>query len=116
MHYASLEDLNNEELKFDISLKYRYIFLNYIKNPSNIEWIELGKLVDVKGGKRLPKGQNITEEETNYKYIRVDDLSWSGVFDLENIKYISEENHKAIKNYIAKRKRHTSYNCWCNGW
>jgi len=102
VHYASLEDLANEELKFDISLKYRYIFLNYIKNPSNIEWIELGKLVDVKGGKRLPKGQNITEEETDYKYIRVDDLSWSGVFDLENIKYISEENHKAIKNYIAK--------------
>lgn len=102
VHYASLEDLANEELKFDISLKYRYIFLNYIKNPSNIEWIELGKLVDVKGGKRLPKGQNITEEETDYKYIRVDDLSWSGIFDLENIKYISEENHKAIKNYIAK--------------
>lgn len=102
VHYASLEDLANEELKFDISLKYRYIFLKYIKNPSNIEWIELGKLVDVKGGKRLPKGQNITEEETDYKYIRVDDLSWSGVFDLENIKYISEENHKAIKNYIAK--------------
>lgn len=102
VHYASLEDLANEELKFDISLKYRYIFLNYIKNPSNIEWIELGKLVDVKGGKRLPKGQNITEEETDYKYIRVDDLSWSGVFDLENIKYISEENHNAIKNYIAK--------------
>lgn len=102
VHYASLEDLANEELKFDISLKYRYIFLNYIKNTSNIEWIELGKLVDVKGGKRLPKGQNITEEETGYKYIRVDDLSWSGVFDLENIKYISEENHKAIKNYIAK--------------
>lgn len=102
VHYASLEDLANEELKFDISLKYRYIFLNYIKNPSNIEWIELGKLVVVKGGKRLPKGQNITEEETDYKYIRVDDLSWSGIFDLENIKYISEENHKAIKNYIAK--------------
>lgn len=102
VHYASLEDLANEELKFDISLKYRYIFLNYIKKISKIEWVELGKLVDVKGGKRLPKGQNVTEEETDYKYIRVDDLSWSGVFDLENVKYISEDNHKAIKNYIAK--------------
>lgn len=102
VHFASLEDLANEELKFDISLKYRYIFLNYIKNVSKIEWIELGKLVDIKGGKRLPKGQNITEEETDFKYIRVDDLSWSGFFDVENIKYISEENHKAIKNYIAE--------------
>ena len=61
-------------MKFDISLKYRYIFLNYIKKVSKIEWVELGKLVDVKGGKRLPKGQNVTEEETDYKYIRVDDF------------------------------------------
>jgi len=102
IHYASLVDFANEELKFDISLKYRYIFLNYIKKVSRIEWIELGKLLEVKGGKRLPKGQNVTEEETDYKYVRVDDLSWSGVFDLENIKYISEENHKIIRNYIAQ--------------
>lgn len=101
IHYATLEDLANEELKFDISLKYRHIFLKYIKNVSKIEWVELGKLVDVKGGKRLPKGQNVTEEETNYRYIRVDDLSWSGTFDFENIKFISEENHNAIRNYIA---------------
>ena len=102
VHYASLKDLANEELKFDISLKYRYIFLNYIKNVSDIEWIELGKILEVKGGKRLPKGQNVTDEETDYKYIRVEDLSWSGLFDFENIKYISEENHKVIKNYIAQ--------------
>lgn len=102
IHYNSLVDVANEELKFDISLKYRFIFNKYVKNPSNNEWIELGKIVEVKGGKRLPKGQNITEEDTGFKYIRVDDLSWSGIFDLENIKYISEKNHKKIKNYISK--------------
>lgn len=102
IHYSSLIDVANEELKFDISLKYRYIFNKYIKNPSKNEWIELGKIVEVKGGKRLPKGQNITEEDTGFKYVRVDDLSWSGIFDLENIKYISEDNHKKIKNYISK--------------
>ena len=102
VHYSSLIDVANEELKFDISLKYRFIFNKYVKNPSKNEWIELGKVVEVKGGKRLPKGQNITEEDTGFKYVRVDDLSWSGIFDLENIKYISEENHKKIKNYISK--------------
>ena len=102
IHYSSLIDVANEELKFDISLKYRFIFNKYVKNPSKNEWIELGKVVEVKGGKRLPKGQNITEEDTGFKYVRVDDLSWSGIFDLENIKYISEENHKKIKNYISK--------------
>ena len=102
IHYSSLIDVANEELKFDISLKYRFIFNKYVKNPSKNEWIELGKVVEVKGGKRLPKGQNITEEDTGFKYVRVDDLSWSGIFNLENIKYISEENHKKIKNYISK--------------
>ena len=102
IHYSSLIDVANEELKFDISLKYRFIFNKYVKNPSKNEWIELGKVVEVEGGKRLPKGQNITEEDTGFKYVRVDDLSWSGIFDLENIKYISEENHKKIKNYISK--------------
>ena len=102
IHYSSLIDVANEELKFDISLKYRFIFNKYVKNPSKNDWIELGKIVEVKGGKRLPKGQNITEEDTGFKYVRVDDLSWSGIFDLENIKYISEENHKKIKNYISK--------------
>lgn len=102
IHYSSLIDVANEELKFDISLKYRFIFNKYVKIPSKNEWIELGKVVEVKGGKRLPKGQNITEEDTGFKYVRVDDLSWSGIFDLENIKFISEENHKKIKNYISK--------------
>ena len=102
IHYSSLIDVANEELKFDISLKYRFIFNKYVKNPSKNEWIELGKIVKVKGGKRLPKGQNITEEDTGFKYVRVDDLSWSGIFDLENIKYITEENHKKIKNYISE--------------
>jgi len=102
IHLSSLVDVANEELKFDISLKYRFIFKNYVKNPSKNEWIELAKIIDVKGGKRLPKGQNITEENTGFKYIRVDDLNWSGIFNLENIKYISGENHKRIKNYIAK--------------
>ena len=28
--------------------------------------------------------ENILEEDTGYKYIRVDDLSWSGFFDYDN--------------------------------
>lgn len=103
IHYSSLVDFANEELKFDISLKYRSIFNQYIKNNSKNDWVDLGKVVDVKGGKRLPKGQNVTNEETDFKYVRVDDLNNAGVFDLKNVKYISEDNHKKIKNYISKK-------------
>jgi len=101
IHTAEFTDIANDEMKFDISLKYRYIFNKFIKRFEKIEWVALDKIVTVKGGKRLPKGQDVTEIETDYKYIRVDDLDWKGNFDVDNVKYISEENHKIIKNYIA---------------
>lgn len=101
IHIADFTDTANDEMKFDISLKYRYIFNKFIKRFENIEWIVLDKIVTVKGGKRLPKGQDVTESETDYKYIRIDDLDWDGNFDIDNVKYISEENQKKIKNYIA---------------
>jgi restriction endonuclease S subunit len=101
IHKAKFIHFANDELKFDLSLKTRFIFNNYIKAIKNLSWISLNKIVYVKGGKRLPKGQNVLEDETDYKYVRVDDLSWDGSFDLENVKYITEKNHLAIKNYIA---------------
>ncbi|MBT7296478.1 hypothetical protein HN836_02365 [Candidatus Woesearchaeota archaeon] len=101
IHIANFTDIANDEMKFDISLKYRYIFNKFIKRFEKTEWIVLDKIVTVKGGKRLPKGQDVTENETDYKYIRVDDLDWDGDFDIDNVKYISEENQKKIKNYTA---------------
>jgi len=100
-HTARFLHFANDELKFDYSLKTRFIFNNYIKSIENLNWISLNKVVDVKGGKRLPKGQNVLEDETEFKYVRVEDLNWDGSFDLESIKYITEKNHLAIKNYIA---------------
>ncbi len=100
LYQASFIELANDELKFDISLKYKAIFEKSLLKSSN-QWIKLDKIVEVKGGKRLPKGENILEEDTGYKYIRVDDLSWSGFFDYDNVKYITYENHLAIKNYIS---------------
>ncbi|MBD3843954.1 MAG: restriction endonuclease subunit S, partial [Campylobacterales bacterium] len=100
LYKASFIELANDELKFDISLKYKAIFEKSLLKSSN-QWINLDKIVDVKGGKRLPKGENILEEDTGYKYIRVDDLSWCGLFDYDNVKHITYENHLAIKNYIS---------------
>lgn len=102
IHIARFSDFANDELKFDLSLKTRFIFNEYVKNPYDIEWVSLAKIVDIKGGKRLPKGENVIDEETAFKYIRVEDLGKDGIFDFDNIKYISEENHLIIKNYIAK--------------
>ncbi len=101
-HKAKFTEIANDEFKFDISLKYRKAF-EIAKNNSNINWVTLNELVIVKGGKRLQKGEVVLEEETDYKYIRVDDLSREGNFDLDNIKFINEKNHLSIKNYIAEK-------------
>ncbi|HEX8516022.1 MAG TPA: restriction endonuclease subunit S [Bacteroidia bacterium] len=101
---ASLFDVANDELKFDISLKSKMLFEEFIKtcrtNGLHFRPIR-NNIADVKGGKRLAKGQNVSEIETPFKYVRVDDLSWDGSFDLDNVKYITDENQKPITRYIS---------------
>ncbi len=60
---------------------------------------DLGSLVEVKGGKRLPKGENFEKENTNYPYLRVVDFSNYSI-DLSKLKYISEGTYNQIKKYI----------------
>lgn len=101
-HIAQFTEIANDELKFGVSLRLRYIFRHFIKPMPNINWKPLIKIVKVKGGKRLPKGESVLDEETDYKYIKVEDLNWNGFFDIENIKFISKANHEVIKQYIAE--------------
>ncbi|MEN2752480.1 restriction endonuclease subunit S [Psychrobacter sp. FBL11] len=56
-------------------------------------------LSEVKGGKRLPKGHELTSEKTSYPYIRVRDLT-SGRMNIDEIQYIHHDTHIKIKNYI----------------
>ncbi len=102
IYYSNLIETANEELKFDISLKYRRLFRDNIYIPSLYNWIPLDRIVTIRGGKRLPKGEDVTPEDTGYKYVRVDDLNVLGHFDIDNIQYISEKNHLKIEHYIAK--------------
>lgn len=55
-------------------------------------------VAEVKGGKRIPKGYNLTEKVTRQPYITVSDMS-NGKIDLNNIKYVPEEVIEQIKNY-----------------
>ncbi len=102
VYYSHFGEVANDELKFDISLKYRKIFRTQIYESSSFDWKPLGKIVSIKGGKRLPKGEDVLAEDTGYRYIRVDDLDKFGHFDIDNIRYITKANHEKIKSYIAK--------------
>lgn len=60
-------------------------------------------LAEVKGGKRLPKGEKLSDEVTSHPYIRVADFTDKGTIDLSDIKYISKEIHEQIKRYVISK-------------
>ncbi len=61
--------------------------------------VKLSDIAQIKGGKRLPKGNKLTELETKYPYIRVADFLDNGTVDINSIQYITEDIYKQIKNY-----------------
>ena len=64
------------------------------------EWSEftIGECCDVRGGKRLPKGERLFDTPTNHPYIRVSDF-WRQSVDQTDMKFISDEIHGQISRY-----------------
>ncbi|PWQ92495.1 restriction endonuclease subunit S [Leucothrix pacifica] len=72
--------------------------------PSNWSLKSLDDAAQVKGGKRLPKGEELLDIDTGYRYIRAGQLKngtvISGVDARNKQLYISKETHEKIKRYI----------------
>jgi type I restriction enzyme S subunit len=71
--------------------------------PESWEITTVGDLTDVKGGKRLPKGEKLTSVDTGLPYIRVTDLNDNSV-DVSNIQYLEPETQKHISRYTISSK------------
>lgn len=67
------------------------------------ERMTIDSLAEVKGGKRLPKGEKLSDEVTDHPYIRVADFTDKGTIDLSGIKYISKDIHEQIKRYVISK-------------
>jgi type I restriction enzyme S subunit len=72
------------------------------KIPKSWEVVKISKVADVKGGKRIPKGESLTEEKTSHPYIRVADMFMGGV-SLEKILYVPENIFPIIKKYTISK-------------
>jgi type I restriction enzyme S subunit len=72
--------------------------------PKDWEVVRLGDadLFKIKGGKRLPKGHNFADNKTPYNYIRVVDFK-NGTVDVSNLKYLTLEDYKILKNYFITK-------------
>jgi len=59
---------------------------------------ELGKLVTVEGGKRLPRGERYAQQNTKYPYLRVCDFV-RGSIDETDLRFLTEETQSKISQY-----------------
>lgn len=71
--------------------------------PKGWEWVRLGEVITLNGGKRVPNGYQLLTEPTNHVYIRVTDMK-NGTIDDSNLRYISQEVFEGIKNYIIRKE------------
>lgn len=60
---------------------------------------QISEIADVRGGKRLPKGEKTTPTPTGYPYISVKDFSDSGTIDTTNVRFISFDTFRKISRY-----------------
>ena len=71
--------------------------------PKSWEVKKLGVFAKVKGGKRLPKGEQFSETMTEYPYIRVSDFENQGI-NKTRLKYVSGRVRESIKRYVISSK------------
>ncbi|EAI0962459.1 restriction endonuclease subunit S [Campylobacter coli] len=67
--------------------------------PQGWEVKKFEEIANIKGGKRLPKGENLLDNNTKFTYIRVADFQDNGTINLQNIKFINENTYNVLKNY-----------------
>ncbi|MDH0061487.1 restriction endonuclease subunit S [Leclercia adecarboxylata] len=79
--------------------KFKLTELN-ISIPSLWKISEISQFADVKGGKRLPKGESLIAENTGFPYIRAGQLK-NGTVLPEGQLYLEEHIQKSISKYIV---------------
>ena len=69
----------------------------------SVEWpiVPLGKLVKVKGGKRLPKNSSLQKEKNTHPYIRVRDMGCRLLPDT-GLEYVPDDVFPKIQRYIVE--------------
>lgn len=96
--------LLEENISYTLALKRSIIETAFIKLFEHSKTYKIKDIAEIKGGKRLPKGEAVLDEKTDYPYIRVTDFNDNGTIDLNNLKYLKKEVQEQIKRYIITSK------------
>lgn len=73
----------------------------HLQIPISWETSTVGNLAEVKGGKRLPKGEELTPEDTGHPYIRAGQLKAGTVSESGQL-FVQSHVHSQISRYIVK--------------
>ena len=71
-----------------------------ISIPNSWTACTIGDVAEVKGGKRLPKGEELTSENTGYPYIRAGQLK-DGTVSVDGQLFVPEHVYSQISRYIV---------------
>lgn len=66
------------------------------------KYMPLSKYVEIKGGKRVPKGESFSQIPTNYLYLRLTDIEDFNNLDYTKLPCLSEEVYQKLKRYEIK--------------
>lgn len=77
------------------------MFGDPVTNPKGWRVVSIADVCEVKGGKRLPKGDEYSTVKTPFRYIRVTDLR-AGRVDESNLVYLKPETQGKIARYIVQ--------------
>lgn len=92
--------LLEDNLKYTNALQTSILENTFINISKHSKILKIKEIAEIKGGKRLPKGETVLDEKTDYPYIRVTDFNDNGTIDLSNLKYLKKEVQEQIKRYI----------------
>ena len=84
-----LPEIKEDEIPFEI--------------PDNWKWVRLGEIATVMGGKRIPAGRSLTQENTGHKYIRVSEMKNRTVIT-DGLLYVPEDIYPSISQYIINKE------------
>ncbi|WP_333878692.1 restriction endonuclease subunit S [Flavobacterium sp.] len=103
-------DLNNQliaKLEETAQTIYKQWFVEGIDLENLPEGWEIKKLIDfcdIKGGKRLPKGEELNDLKKGNPYIKVADMTKSKFVVLnKSFQFVSDEIQKSISRYIVQK-------------
>lgn len=70
--------------------------------PKDWELKKLSEIAEIRGGKRLPKGEVLQNENNGYPYITVSDMYFGGI-DTKKIKFVPIHVVEKVKRYRVKK-------------